>query len=184
MRTKEAVYKYTNEIIEDHGDWLLVDISTPKFPDATMAVDTDVFDAHEGGRICTFHEEKSKYIYARYANKGMKFFFHRDVIDVPDGIEIDHISHGTMSFIDNRRCNLRMATHRQNSMNQGLRRNNNSGINGVSWFKRNKKWVARIRVNGKELYLGIFKDINDATEARRRAEEKYHGEFAHDGGLK
>jgi len=40
-------YKRTNDIIEDHGDWLLVDISTPKFPEATMAVDTDVFKEHK-----------------------------------------------------------------------------------------------------------------------------------------
>ena len=31
-----------NKILEDHGGWVLVDISTPKFPDATMKVDKDM----------------------------------------------------------------------------------------------------------------------------------------------
>jgi len=184
MMTKEAVYKYTNEIIEDHGDWLLVDISTPKFPDATMAVDTDVFDAHEGGRIRASWSRSHNYIYAMYTHKRCFFSFHRDAIDVPDGMEVDHITHGTMSFIDNRRCNLRSATRSQNSINKPTPITNTSGVKGVSWYRRDKKWYARIKANGKQQHLGSFEDINDAIEARRRAEEKYHGEFAHDGGLK
>ena len=93
MRTKETTRKFTNEIIEDHGDWLLVDISTPKHPDATMAVDTDVFDAHEGGRISAKKGTSTCYIYGAYHCKGNAFNFHRDVIDAPDGIDIDHITH-------------------------------------------------------------------------------------------
>ena len=184
MSTTATTSKFTNEIIEDHGDWLLIDISTPKYPNVTMAVDTDVFDAHEGGRIHASYDGHSKYIYARYAHKRMRLYLHRDIIDVPDGMEIDHITHGTMSFIDNRRCNLRLATTSQNKMNQSLRSSNTSGAIGVNWHKRDKRWSARIRFNGKKLHLGCFDDINDAIEARRQAEDKYYGEFAHDGGLK
>jgi len=184
MSTTATTSKFTNEIIEDHGDWLLIDISTPKFPDATMAVDTDVFDAREGGRVYALCSEGSKYIYAKYINKGMTCFVHRDVIDVPDGMFIDHITHGTMSFIDDRRCNLRLATRSQNNINQGLRNDNTSGSKGVIWHKQNKKWVVQIRGNGKRRHIGCFEDIKDAIEARKQAEEKYFGEFAYDGGLK
>ena len=184
MSTTETTSKFTNEIIEDHGDWLLVDISTPKFPDATMAVDTDVFDAREGGRVYALCSEGSKYIYARYANKRRIFLTHRDVIHVPVGMLIDHITHGTMSFIDNRRCNLRLATRSQNNINQGLRNDNTSGSKGVMWHKENKKWVVGIKVDGKKLHLGCFEDIDDAIKARKQAEEKYFGEFAYYGGEK
>lgn len=32
-------------------------------------------------------------------------------------------------------------------------------------------------VNGKDIYLGYFKDIEKAIAARKEAEDKYHGEF-------
>ena len=184
MSTTATTRKFTNEIIEDHGDWLLVDISTPKFPDATMAVDTDVFDAHEGGRVWAYKDVRGKYIYAKYNYNGKIFRVHRDVIDVPDGMDADHITHGTMNFIDNRKCNLRLATRSQNNINQSLNSSNTSGVKGVCWYKRSQKWNARIKVNGKRLHIGYFEDKNDAIEARKQAEEKYHGEFAYDGGEK
>jgi len=184
MKATETTRKFTNEIIEDHGDWLLVDISTPKFPDATMAIDTDVFDAHEGGRIFADANKSAKYIYAKYNYKGRMSLVHRDVIDVPDGMEIDHITHGTMNFIDNRMCNLRLATHSQNIMNQGTHVSNTSGARGVTWHKRDKRWIAQITLNKKQLHLGYFEDKNDAIEARKQAVENYFGEFAYEGGEK
>ena len=90
--------KYTNEVLEDHSDWLLVDISTPKHPGAKMAVDTDAFLAHEGGRIFAVHLGRdTKYIYALYNRHKKNHYFHRDVIDLGKK-QCDHITHGTMSF--------------------------------------------------------------------------------------
>ena len=50
---------------------------------------------------------------------------------------------------------------------------NSSGVVGVSWDKRTKKWQARIGVNGGRIELGRFKDLNDAILARKEAEKKY-----------
>jgi hypothetical protein len=50
---------------------------------------------------------------------------------------IDHINRqGT----DNRECNLRETTHKQNMLNCRLRKNNTSGYNGIIYHKINKAW--------------------------------------------
>lgn len=50
-------------------------------------------------------------------------------------------------------------------------RNNKSGIRGVSWSKSKEKWIAQIMVNRKHYVLGRFKNIEDAAEIRKKAEE-------------
>lgn len=177
---KTRSYKRTNDIINDYGDWLLIDISTTKFPNASMAVDTDVFVAHEGGRIRA--DSDGTNIYARYNikfnSKQKPKKFHRDVIHIPEGLVCDHIHHYPYEFIDNRRCNLRAVTSSENGMNSALGSNNKSGVKGVSWDARDKRWKAGIRINRKRKHLGNYADINDAITARKQAEEKYFGEYA------
>ena len=173
--------KFTNDIIEDHGDWLLVDISTSKYPDATMAVDADVFNAHEGGRIGAFQQNSgSRYIYAKYNYNKNLYLFHRDVIDAGE-LEVDHVDPTTESFVDNRRRNLRAVTSLQNSMNRRKYSNNTSGISGLSWHKLRGKWRAYIAINGKVKHLGYFNNIEIAIGARQQAEREYYGEYAFGG---
>lgn len=180
-QTETPAYKYTNDILEDHGDWLLVDISTPKYPEAAMAVDTDVFNAHEGGRICAVANSNCKYIYAVYSKNKKTHLFHRDAIDVGD-LEVDHVAHGTKVFIDNRRSNLRPATRGQNATNQGVRSNSTSGVTGVTWDGWAGKWMAHITVNWKKKNLGRFDNIEIAIGVRQQAEREYFGEYAYKGG--
>lgn len=54
---------------------------------------------------------------------------------------------------------------------------NTSGYNGVYWNQRNEKWAAQIGFKGKIYYLGSFDKIEDAAEARKKAEECIYGEF-------
>jgi hypothetical protein len=82
---------------------------------------------------------------------------------------------------DNRWDNLRAATRSQNLWNMTIRGNNTSGHKGVSWVPSRNKWIATICVYGKLKNLGRFEKIEDAIEARRRAAEAMHGDFATDG---
>lgn len=87
----------------------------------------------------------------------------------------DHINHNKK---DNRVENLRPCTHKQNDWNQPIQINNTSGYIGVCWNKSNQKWFARIKVNGKEKYLGNYTNKEDAIKARLKAENEYYGKFA------
>lgn len=78
---------------------------------------------------------------------------------------------------DNRWCNLRPATWSQNNINKPLYSTNTSGCKGVSWCKRNRRWVATCVSNGVVHYLGDFVEFSDAKDASIKFREKIHGEF-------
>lgn len=81
--------------------------------------------------------------------------------------EVDHIN-GHRA--DNRWCNLRAATVKQNRENRAAVANNTSGLRGVSWVVSRKKWLAQIKTHGKNRNLGRFDSMAEAVAARRAAE--------------
>ena len=87
----------------------------------------------------------------------------------------DHIDKNELNNIES---NLRQCTHQQNTFNRSVYSTNTSGVTGVYWSKCAEKWEAKIMVNGKSIYLGVFADKNEAIKTRLRAEMEYFGEFA------
>lgn len=106
---------------------------------------------------------------------------HRTVLERKLGRSLEKgefCDHVNGDKLDNRRDNLRVATHAQNQQNRGKYANNKSGYKGVSWSSAANKWVAMIRINNKQTYLGIFDDPKEAYDVYCEAALKYHGEFA------
>lgn len=89
---------------------------------------------------------------------------------LPTGI-VDHIN-GVRN--DNRWENLRHADYTLNSRNSGISSNNTSGIVGVSWHKKAKKWQAFVSVDSKPIYLGLFDSIEAAQIAREKSMKLYN----------
>lgn len=84
----------------------------------------------------------------------------------PDG-EIDHIN-GVRH--DNRLNNLRDVPRRMNQLNQhGPRKDNSSGVLGVSYHKQIGKFQAYINESGQRKYLGCFSILSDAIKVRDTA---------------
>lgn len=50
---------------------------------------------------------------------------------------------------------------------------NKTGVKGVYFDKRHKSYRADIMVRGKKHYLGYFKSLDEASEARKNAENMY-----------
>lgn len=111
---------------------------------------------------------KDKWGYARAHKNRENVKFHVQIMGKKDGYVIDHIDRNKLN---NQRNNLRFLTPTGNAVNTGLRKNNKSGITGVSKYRN--KWHASIMVQGKNIHLGYYDRIEDAKEARIRAEEKY-----------
>jgi hypothetical protein len=55
----------------------------------------------------------------------------------------------------------------------GLRKDNKTGVKGVYYEQRTKKYRAAIAISGKQYKLGRYANIEDATKARKQAEYKY-----------
>lgn len=96
---------------------------------------------------------------------------HRVVAKSPRGVCTDHKNRNRL---DNRRENLRHATHGVNMQNRVCA--------GVSWSKSqanhsSKAWVARIGINGKSLFLGYYKTGPEARAAYLKAKRKHHAPF-------
>lgn len=89
--------------------------------------------------------------------------------------QLDHVDG---DGLNNRRVNLRPATHAQNQWNKGVSKRNRVGLKGVSWHPINQKWRARIRLNGRNTHLGFFETPEAAHEAYRTAADKARGAFA------
>ena len=99
---------------------------------------------------------------------------HRHIMKPDPGFQVDHING---DGLDNRRDNLRIATHAQNIWNQKRNARNTSGLRGVSWCAPANKWRARITADGAERHLGVFSDPADAKEAFDQEVRKLRGEF-------
>lgn len=77
--------------------------------------------------------------------------------------EIDHIN-GNRS--DNRWRNLRAVSRSENQRNCKIRDDNTSGFVGVSWLARKQRWIAYGRSGRNRIYLGYFREVEDAVDAR------------------
>lgn len=118
------------------------------------------------------------YVLCSINNK--EFQLHRyimglDFYDKERDIIVDHINGDKL---DNRKSNLRICKKKENPKNCTLYSNNTSGYKGVTWMGRLNKWQVNLQVNKKNLYLGVYSDLEKAIEVRKKAEIKYFGEFS------
>lgn len=106
--------------------------------------------------------------------RSQQILMHRVIMQPPDDMQVDHIDGNTL---DNRRCNMRICTNQQNSWNSCNRKDNRTGVRGVSFEPKYGRWRSRIQVNGKHIHLGYFDSIEEAIQARKEAEVKHFKEF-------
>jgi hypothetical protein len=117
--------------------------------------------------------------YQRIRLDNQMFFAHRLAYfmyhgELPDGMQVDHINGNPR---DNRKCNLRLVTQKQNSENTSIQKSNASGFKGVHWHKRFMKWAANIRTNYTKKHLGYYDTPQEAYSAYCAAADKT---FTHD----
>lgn len=91
------------------------------------------------------------------------------------------IDHKDNNPLNNNIDNLRKASQSENCLNSLVSKRNTSGVKGVSWRKKSKKWTVRITINNKYVSFGSFNDKELAELVAIEARNKYHGEFANNG---
>ena len=126
---------------------------------------------------CHHAEDRNTDYAFRGGHWGKPRGMHQLLLAVEDGMFPDHANR---NGLDNRRSNLRPATTGQNAINKAKRRDNTSGIVGVSrWTSAWGKdyWKAQARVNGRTI-VRTCKTFEEAVAIRRRWEQQHYGEFA------
>jgi len=96
-------------------------------------------------------------------NGQQTILMHREVMNVPDGMQTDHIDR---NGLNNQRNNLRVVTRQQNQFNRNAK--------GYCFDKPTQKFRAQIRLNGKQIHLGFFETALEARAAYLKAKHIYH----------
>jgi hypothetical protein len=116
----------------------------------------------------------------RKVTRRHQVWMHRVILGLEwdDPREGDHINHATL---DNRRCNLRVATHAENGRNLRRRRTNTSGYPNVVWSATDSRWRVQIKRDGKLNYFGSYTSVEEAGRIAKAARASLFGEFACQG---
>lgn len=126
------------------------------------------------GNIARRLDSKGVYIQVDFQNKIWpvhRICYYLGTKENPGILQIDHIDRVTTN---NRLNNLRLKTNGEQQQNTKLRSCNKSGIKGICWDKKSKKWVAYITVKKQKIKLYYGDSYDDAVEARKKAEKKYY----------
>lgn len=111
---------------------------------------------------------------------GRGFRKHRILWALHYGEWPENIDHINGNGLDNRISNLRSVPQSVNTKNMRLSKRNKSGVIGVAWIPRLKKWEAKLSSGGKFVYLGLHSKKEDAIAARLEANAQ-HGFHANHG---
>ena len=87
---------------------------------------------------------------------------------IPNPNNYPFVDHINRDKLDNRLENLRWCSHIENSQNQSISKNNNSGYKHISWYTTRQRWYVRIERNKKIVACKQFKKLEDAIEFRNK----------------
>ena len=113
--------------------------------------------------------------YARRQSKGVTIFMHREIMQPPRHIVVDHIDH---NGLHNRLTNMRLCTRRQNNYNSRTA-SGSSSYKGVSYDIAARKWRATINHQGRHYHLGLFESEIQAARAYDKKAKELFGPYAY-----
>lgn len=105
-----------------------------------------------------------------------QYLMHREIVGAKPGEYVDHINGDKL---DNRRCNLRICSNKNNVVNSKPHKDSSSKYKGVSWYSPTKNWTAKVSSDGIHYYLGRFDSQEEAAVAYDKKAVELFGEYAY-----
>jgi len=136
----------------------------------SIYVDDNVFDV-----LSTFKWHCTDNTVKSHVNKDEWLILSHFIIEVFKGQRVDHKD---QNIHNNVRSNLRIATAAQNACNTKQYETNTTGLRGVGWHKRSRKWRATITHHKQSIHIGLFDSKEEAAVAYNQAALQLHKEFA------
>jgi len=125
------------------------------------------------------NKSRNTYYAARYATKNGKEIvklLHREILNTPDNLFVDHIDHNGLNC---QKYNIRNCTRSQNAMNRiPWGKSKYLGVSVEAMGRHIGRIKAQVRINKKVTCLGYFKTEELAALAYNEAAKKHYGEFA------
>lgn len=152
-------------------------ITSPKYGINECLIDTEDYKKVKNYNWVISKDRNSFYVVSStYRKTKSQARMHRIIMNTPKGMHTDHINH---NGLDNRKCNMRDCTNRQNQYNQKP----NIGTSkhkGVTFNKLAKKFKAHIRCGtpSVQMFLGYWNTEEEAAKQYDCAARIIQGEFA------
>ncbi len=148
VETYKKIEGFKNYSVSDHGNVR---------NDKTSKVIKTCPNSHGYGQVQLWDEKK------RHTQRVHILVAHAFLDNDENKKMVDHIDGDRMN---NDVFNLRWATRSENGQNRKLNKNNTTGVKGVSFDTRVKKYYASIQIDGISVQLGCFDNLEDAKKAR------------------
>lgn len=137
-----------------------------------------IIDTDDIQRVSEIFWHMGKDGYIIYTKPGMDTIrLHNFIMNVTPNKKF-HIDHINRNRSDCRKCNLRLVTAQQNSMNSSIIRSSATKLRGITFDKSSGRYKARIGLNDRRIMLGSSKDPIECAQMYNWATPIIFGEFA------
>ena len=136
-------------------------------------IDEDDFEKVSKYHWRSSHKKRKVYIVTGQSRTKTLTYLHNYIMNYTyvSGYEIDHIDGNSLN---NRKCNLKLTTRIENIINTRVRIDNEIGIRGISYSKRDKLYTVDFCYMKQRYYFPHWKTIEEAVYCRKIAEEYFH----------
>ena len=138
----------------------------------TFILDKDDIEKLRNYKWRAVYKKDKPYLFTGNQKKE-RIYFHRLVMDNPE-LQVDHINGNTL---DNRKENLRIVSIQDNMKNLKKRKNNTSGIRGVSFSERDQQYRVDFTYENKRMYFKTFSSKAHAVYLRYLLEKEFLKDF-------
>ncbi|KKN42138.1 hypothetical protein LCGC14_0716420 [marine sediment metagenome] len=156
-----------------------INIISPKYGIQIVKIDDSIYSVIKNHKISIKANHSNKKhrnnFYATIWLNGKHVSLHRFVMSARKGEIVDHKD---CNSLNNQKNNLRKVTRSQNAVNRHHKRKSTSKYYGVNYDKTRNLWECKLKKDQVKIWVGRFKNEEEAALAYNKKAIEIHGQFA------